>query len=277
MKICSCATVDASTAQTSKLRKQDELGRPAEESLVRGPGRRLLRPRVVILGDRVKVTVAEAADLSGDVRVDGQGAPLIYPGTVARLGEAARERAEPVLARATARAGWVAGLREAVEHRWEGRGSAPSARCETCGGEPHFLDCSAGAAKRGGNELVLRTPRGFYARVRATLLKSPARAGILPVHLTVAHAVDASGDVVRGEDGDHRIVDCGVHTLNLDRLEVDWQTGRPRSSLSAVLADLILTEGLTRLEGAILSRSVYERVPFLREATSESKPESPRP
>lgn len=260
MSACTCTPKELPIGGPvgAKLRRVDELGREAVESLHLVSGRRLLRPRVVQVDDRVKVTVAEAADSSGDVALDADGARLIYPGAVGGQG------AEIAVARALQRAAWAAGIREAVEHRWQGKGAAPGATCAACRGELPYRDLSADATHCEDNELVLRTPRGYYARVRAVLVETAEGATALPFHLTVAHAVDESGDVVVGEGGSHRIVDCGVRSIHVDQADVDWATGRPQSSLSAVLADIVLTEVLTRLEGAILSRAAYEKVAFLR-------------
>ncbi len=260
MRPCTCTTKELNGAGVgSKLRTVDELGRPIVESIRWTGGARLFRARVTQIEDRVKVTVAECADTTGDVALDADGARLIYPGTVGRQG------AEVAVARALQRATWAAALREVVEHRWQGRGEGPSATCSTCGGEVPFRDHSGGASKRLENELLVRTPRGYLARVRAVLLepKKPG-ASALPFHLTVAQAADETGDVVETDGGQHLIVDCGVHSLHVDQVEVDWATGRPQRSLSAVLADLVLTEVLPRLEGAILCRAAYDKVAFLR-------------
>lgn len=266
MKPCTCTArvLGQRPGVASKLRKVDELDRAATESLLQVSCNRLLRPRVIVLEDRVKVTVAEAADESADVRRDADGAHLVYAGVVARVAGGVTPDPTATLARAVTRATWLAGLRESIEFRWQDRGASAATACPACAGAPAFVDHSADATHCEDNELVLRTPRGHFARVRAVLLEAPSNAGVLPLHLTVAHAKDESGDVVEGAAGEHRIVDCGVHTLNLDRTEFDWATGRPQASLSAVVADLVLTEGLTRLEATIVARSAYERVPFLK-------------
>lgn len=269
MKPCDCTARDLGQEQrpgvASKLRSVDELNRPAEESLLQVGSKRLLRPRVVELEDRIKVVVAEAADETGDVRRDADGAHLVFAGVVSRGAAGARPAAAPMVARAVAKATWLAGLRESIEYRWQERGAPPVKRCAACGGAPAFLDHSAEATHRDPNELVLSTPRGHFARVRAVLVEAPSNASVLPIHLTIAHAIDESGDVVRGAGGEHRIVDCGVHTINLDCTEHDVITGRPTRSLSATVADLVLTECLTRLEAAIVARAAYERVPFLKQ------------
>lgn len=256
MIVCTCTPTTLPGG--AKLRTVDELGRPIVESLHRVSGGRVLRARATTVEDRVKVTVSECADASGDVAVDADGARLIYPGTVGRQG------AEVAVPRALQRATWAAAIRAVLERRWQDRGPEPSPTCSTCGNEVPFRDHSPGASHREPNEVILRTPRGFFARVRAVLLETGPDATSLPIHLTVAHAIDASGDVVKGEGGAHRIVDCGVHNLHVDQAEVDWATGKPTLALNAALADMIVTEVLPRLEGAILARTAYEKVAFLR-------------
>lgn len=272
MDLCSCPPLKLAGA--TKLRTIDERGRPITEHLVRAHGGRLLRARTALFEEqgrrRLKFTISEASDVAGDVRRGTDGGNLIFPGGVVGIGDQDLETATArLLERELGRAAWSAGLREALDYSLSGQGSPASSSCSTCGLPTAFADHSAEATHRDSNDVVVRTPRGLVARVRirrvdAGVIAGTGGSGWVHLHLTVAHAIDATGDVTKEVDGSHRIVDCGVHSFSAEWLEVDWQTGRPRNSLSAFLADRILVDGITRLEGAVAARRAFDRAPFLQ-------------
>jgi hypothetical protein len=271
----------------AKLREVDDrpgsTGKPITEALY-AHGGGMYRVRVLELGDRAKITVSEASDANGDVAQDERGGRIIFQqpavgGALVFLsGDAAQKQAaidKAVVARveAAARAG---AMRRGVR-RLLGLSAAPDAPCPTCGGDPPVRDVTATATHKDANDLVVRSPNGYWVRLRFTRVPPPenhrgeASADWVHIMVSSAQAKDESGDIVEDDRG-HRIFGGTVHSIPLHALVAD-ASGRPSVSIEALIADRLATYGLNQAEANIAQRDVLASLPASPDISLPPKPD----
>lgn len=117
-------------------------------------------------------------------------------------------------------------------------------RCPNCQYEipPElgFTDLTAGATKLEGkrNQFLTRTPRGNLLRVQILYTRTDHESGEDCFKVSAAPAVDESGDVEKGIDGENIIFPAFPVSVKSAALQHDG-SGRPLVSLTGVLAEAI--------------------------------------
>lgn len=270
MTICNCAT---EKPRGAKLRTEDERGRPITESLHRVGGADL-RVRVLDFGDRVKVTVSETVDDTGDVAEDTNRAHIRYElvmfgGAVVPMPASPdREARIRQVVEGKLRAAQYATLMRRTAKRLLGEPVPEVAPCATCGGEPAIRDGFETAVKRsspdGNPDLVIRSPRGNWLRLRCVRtehipegVQGQEGAGFVQL-LVSAAACDETGDVLRDDIG-HIIFPATSHVIPTHALMTNLD-GRPLVSEEGVLADRLASFAMASADAQLAARARLMRL-----------------
>lgn len=265
MTICICS---AEKPPGDKLRSLDERGRAITESLHRVGGADL-RVRVLDLGGRVKVTVAETVDDAGDVAEDANRAHIRYEqpmfgGAVVPMpaGDGREARIQAVVQHKLRAAQYATHMRRAAK-RLLGEPVPQASPCATCGGEPAVLDGFEAAVKRsstdGNPDLVIRSPRGNWLRLRCVRTERVPEgvlgqegAGFVQL-LVSAAACDETGDVLEDDLG-HVIFPATSHVIPTEALMANLD-GRPLVSEEGVLADRLASFAMASADAQLSARA----------------------
>lgn len=287
MTTCSCSP--SRLPDGARLKTVDDRpgssGQPITEQLWTRDGLRL-RVRILDRGASAKITVSEAAADDGDVAVDANGAHVIlqdpmFGGAVVPLPATGKEAAlTKAVERKIETAFRAAAVRRALAPLL-GRAPVAAPPCPTCGGEPRIKDVSAAATHRDPNDIVLRSPAGYWLRLRFWRVEPPKdtagqdSADWIHIAVSAAQAKDETGDVLEDERG-HRIFGATTHAVALASL-VPGVNGRPGMSVEALLADRLATFALTQAEANIAQRDVLMAIPMLFRPVPEQPPLPPMP